>query len=62
MSVQVKICGLTSRAAADGLVGVSVQGNSGALVEVNAETDFVARNDEFIRTERGLDAQIGRLK
>src|ERR1700744_4856900 len=36
-----------SRAAADGLVGVSVKGNSGALVEVNAETDFVARNDEF---------------
>jgi elongation factor Ts len=36
-----------SRAAADGLVGVSVSGNSGALVEVNAETDFVARNDEF---------------
>jgi len=36
-----------SRAAADGLVGVSVSGNAGALVEVNAETDFVARNDEF---------------
>jgi elongation factor Ts len=36
-----------SRAAADGLVGVSVGGNAGVLVEVNAETDFVARNDEF---------------
>jgi elongation factor Ts len=36
-----------SRAAADGLVGVAVTGNAGALVEVNAETDFVARNDEF---------------
>jgi elongation factor Ts len=36
-----------SRAAADGLVGVSVSGNTGVLVEVNAETDFVARNDEF---------------
>jgi len=36
-----------SRAAADGLVGVAVSGNTGALVEVNAETDFVARNDEF---------------
>src|ERR1700734_3122783 len=41
------------RAAAEGLVGVAVSGNasgtgsSGALVEVNAETDFVARNDEF---------------
>ena len=36
-----------SRAAADGLVGVTVAGNAGALVEVNSETDFVARNDEF---------------
>ena len=36
-----------SRAAADGLVGVAVSGNTGALVEVNAETDFVARNDDF---------------
>jgi elongation factor Ts len=36
-----------SRAAADGLVGVSVGGNTGVLVEVNAETDFVARNEEF---------------
>ena len=35
------------RAAAEGLVGVAVDGNTGALVEVNAETDFVARNDEF---------------
>ena len=35
------------RAAAEGLVGVSVGKGSGALVEVNAETDFVARNDEF---------------
>jgi elongation factor Ts len=36
-----------SRAAADGLVGVAVSGNTGVLVEVNAETDFVARNEEF---------------
>jgi elongation factor Ts len=35
------------RAAAEGLVGVAVGKGSGALVEVNAETDFVARNDEF---------------
>jgi elongation factor Ts len=39
------------RAAAEGLVGVAVSGSgtggSGALVEVNAETDFVARNEEF---------------
>ncbi len=35
------------RAAVEGLVGVAVGGDAGALVEVNAETDFVARNDEF---------------
>jgi len=35
------------RIAAEGLVGVIVDGKSGALVEVNAETDFVARNDAF---------------
>ena len=35
------------RVAAEGLIGVAVGGDSGALVEVNAETDFVARNDEF---------------
>src|SRR3546814_392162 len=35
------------RTAADGLVGVAVKGNRGAVVEVNAETDFVAKNDQF---------------
>ena len=37
----------SGRAAAEGLVGVATGGNVGALVEVNSETDFVARNDEF---------------
>jgi len=35
------------RVAAEGLVGVAVGGDTGALVEVNSETDFVARNDQF---------------
>jgi elongation factor Ts len=35
------------RVAADGLVGVSVAGTRGVVLEVNAETDFVARNDKF---------------
>jgi elongation factor Ts len=35
------------RIAADGLVGVVSSGNKGAVVEVNSETDFVARNEEF---------------
>ena len=36
-----------SRIAAEGLVSVYVEGNAGALVEVNSETDFVAKNDIF---------------
>jgi elongation factor Ts len=35
------------RAAAEGLVGVAVDAGTGVLLEVNAETDFVARNDAF---------------
>ena len=35
------------RVAAEGLVGVSVKGTKGAVVEVNSETDFVAKNDQF---------------
>lgn len=35
------------RTAAEGLVGVAVNGSRGAAVEVNSETDFVAKNDQF---------------
>ncbi len=35
------------RVAADGLIGVAVKGNVAIMVEVNSETDFVARNDQF---------------
>ena len=37
----------SGRVAAEGLVAVAVQGNAGAVVEVNSETDFVARNPHF---------------
>ena len=37
----------SSRTAAEGLVGVAVSGTKGAAVEVNAETDFVGRNEQF---------------
>ncbi|KWV92658.1 translation elongation factor Ts [Erythrobacter sp. YT30] len=37
----------SSRTAAEGLVGVAVQGTKGVAVEVNSETDFVAKNDKF---------------
>src|SRR5688572_26422550 len=35
------------RIAAEGLVGAVAEGTKGALVEVNCETDFVARNEQF---------------
>ncbi|MGQ0660483.1 translation elongation factor Ts [Sphingosinicella sp.] len=35
------------RVAAEGLIGVAVQGTMGAAVEVNSETDFVAKNEQF---------------
>ena len=37
----------SGRVAAEGLVAVAVHGTEGVVVEVNSETDFVARNDDF---------------
>src|SRR5260221_477807 len=45
------------RVAAEGVVGVATGGLAGAVVEVNSETDFVARNElfqAFVRTVAGL--------
>ncbi len=44
----------SGRVAAEGLVGVAVEDNLGVLVEVNSETDFVARNDDFQALVRGV--------
>jgi elongation factor Ts len=47
----------SSRTAAEGLVGVAVAGTKGAAVEVNSETDFVAKNEQFqafVRTVTGI--------
>ena len=37
----------SSRVAAEGLIGISINGVQGAMVEINSETDFVARNEIF---------------
>ena len=37
----------SGRVAAEGLIGLRVSGHKGVVVEVNSETDFVARNEEF---------------
>src|SRR5476651_840639 len=50
------------RIAAEGLVGVATAGNAGAVVEVNSETDFVARNEafqSFVRKLAGLALDNG---
>ncbi len=46
----------SGRVAAEGLVAVAVQGPRGVLVEVNSETDFVARNEDFQKLVRGVAA------
>jgi elongation factor Ts len=47
----------SGRIAAEGLVGVCVKGTTGAVVEVNSETDFVARNEKF----QAMVAEISKL-
>jgi elongation factor Ts len=37
-----------ARITAEGVVAASVQGSTGALVEINCETDFVSKNDSFL--------------
>ena len=44
----------SGRVAADGLVGVAVEDLVGVVAEVNSETDFVARNDDFQGLVRGV--------
>ncbi|MGH6854717.1 MAG: translation elongation factor Ts [Aestuariivirga sp.] len=47
----------STRVAAEGLVGIAVRGTTGAAVEVNSETDFVARNEKF----QAMVAEIAKL-
>ncbi|MFL6742032.1 MAG: translation elongation factor Ts, partial [Sphingomicrobium sp.] len=50
------------RTAAEGLVGVAVEGNRGAVVEINSETDFVAKNElfqDFVKNVAKLALQHG---
>ncbi len=52
----------SGRVASEGLIGLSVEGTRGALVEVNSETDFVARNTlfrEFVAGVAALARSVG---
>ncbi len=46
----------SGRTAAEGLVGVTVSGGRGVAVEINSETDFVAKNEAFQDMVRGITA------
>jgi elongation factor Ts len=50
----------SSRIASEGLVCAYVEGNSGTLVEVNCETDFVAKTEEFAGLVREIAALVNR--
>ncbi len=49
-----------ARIAAEGIVAISISadGKTGAIIEVNSETDFVAKNDEFIALANGCAALV----
>jgi elongation factor Ts len=50
------------RVAAEGLIGIAVTGTKGVVVEVNSETDFVARNEQFqglVRMIAGIALEVG---
>ena len=44
----------SGRTAAEGLIGIKSEGTSAVIVELNSETDFVARNDEFQALINGI--------
>ena len=46
----------SDRIAAEGLIGITAHGKTGTLVEVNSETDFVAKNDTFQTLVRNITA------
>jgi elongation factor Ts len=46
----------SGRTAAEGLIGIKSDGTSAVIVELNSETDFVARNDEFQALINGIAA------
>jgi elongation factor Ts len=49
-----------ARVAAEGVVAVHIEGGTGAIVEVNSETDFVAKNDDFQKFARDLAALVAK--
>ena len=49
-----------SRVTAEGIVGVVIDGSVGVLLEINCETDFVAKNDDFLRFAKQVGEVVAR--
>ncbi len=49
-----------SRVTAEGIVGIVIEGKVGALVEVNCETDFVAKNEDFLQFTKNVATAVVR--
>ena len=49
-----------ARVTAEGIVSSYIDGSTGALVEINCETDFVSKNDDFLGFGKAVAEQIGR--
>ena len=62
--LRVKLGGKASKAAsrvtADGVVSAAVDGNVGAMVEINCETDFVSKNDAFLAFSKSVAELIAK--
>src|SRR5512140_2812878 len=54
----------SARVASEGMIASSIDagGKAGVLIEVNSETDFVAKNEEFQKFARGLAALVAAKK
>ena len=50
----------SSRVTAEGVVAAAAEGSTGALVEVNCETDFVSKNDAFIEFAQALATLVAK--
>ena len=59
-SGQAKADKKSSRIAADGLVVIAVNGAKAAIVEVNSETDFVAKDENFVAFAQAVAAKAPR--
>ena len=57
-----KAANKAGRIAAEGLIGVTAKDKAGAIVEVNSETDFVARNEQFQDMVRKIAALAPKAK